>query len=222
MEEYFKSIGKTEESLTKFFQIVTKLVDTRSRLAFTNGCGELVKLNIANTTKEISEREERISKCTLLITQSARDMILLQKRLTVLTGTSEEVTTWANSEYDALRLITDVKSVVVSGKVISIYTNRIDIHTDTNLCPYHIGEFRIDIHTDGSEGGVRIYNLTNVHDGYQHPHINYGGYCCFGNISSGVAKLLAEYQYVVLAQLLMSYLKSYVPYGAYIRIENWG
>jgi hypothetical protein len=100
-------------------------------------------------------------------------------------------------------------------------TDMIDINYQDHV--YHMGEYRIDINTDGSDGGVTIHNLTQLVAGrYHHPHIASGGKCCFGNISTGVAKLIGDYQYVVLIQLLINYLKSYDRGGAYKYIDNWG
>jgi hypothetical protein len=219
MEKYFRIKGKSEEELKEFYTSVKKNINIASRNAFTRSCGELININIEHTSKEIAENESRIADCTSTITQCARNLTSLHQKYAMLSGSAAEISTWANQEYDAILATPNVKDIMVSGKVISVYTGMIDIPYEGDV--YHMGEYRIDINADGDDGGVTIHNLTNKKGKYHHPHISEGGRCCFGNISTGVAKLIADYQYVVLIQLLINYLKSYDKGGSYRRIEYW-
>jgi len=104
--------------------------------------------------------------------------------------------------------------------------NIIRVFTDMIVIPYHgknykIGKFRIDIYIDGSNGAVKAYNLTDGKEHVFHPHVKKDGYCCLGNITEGVTKLLAEYQYAVLIQLMINYLHTYNPGSTYCDIEHW-
>ena len=70
-------------------------------------------------------------------------------------------------------------------------------------------------------GNLSIENLTGKCDGYDHPNIDTNGTVCLGNLSEGVAKLLAAYDFAVLAQVLIQFLRNYNEYDPYHRIYNW-
>jgi len=100
-----------------------------------------------------------------------------------------------------------VKQVKYRDGIIQIFTERITILEGDNL--YDIGEFCINIYTDGQEGGVRICNLTPLGPKrLHHPHINNDGYPCLGNIKRVVSRYIAKREYLALTDILYNYLKS--------------
>ena len=44
---------------------------------------------------------------------------------------------------------------------------------------------------------------------------------CLGNLTDGVAQLLAGYEFAALAQILLQFLRSYNEDEPYYKIDNW-
>ena len=154
------------------------------------------------------------------LVEATREREILLLKYDPLKASTESRRAWALTEYETLLATDHVKEVSVVDKTIHIFTDDIKIEYNGNT--FNMGRFKIDIFTDGSDSGVKIFNLTKPQNGFQHPHIQKNGTCCLGNISDGVVKLLADYQYVILAQLLISYLQTYNSESAYVRLSNWG
>jgi hypothetical protein len=121
MKKYFRMAGKSEEKLKEFCDSIKRNIIFASRNAFTRNCGELIKVNIENTSKEITENEQRIAECTSAITQSVRNLTLLHQKYALLNGSASDVSAWASQEYDAILSTPHVKDLLVSGKVINVY-----------------------------------------------------------------------------------------------------
>jgi len=77
------------------------------------------------------------------------------------------------------------------------------------------------IELDLSHGQMRISNLTNQVNGYAHPHISDGGEVCLGNISSGLTKLLGEFEIYAALELLHKFIHEYNVEDAYQKIQYW-
>ena len=134
----------------------------------------------------------------------------------------------AKNKYD-----TDEKSVdkmleplLVKGKYkkfefnplyIKAYTGPIDLSNYKKK--FHIGEFLIEIFIDGN---IKFYNLTNKKEEYDHPHI-LNNIACLGNIKESVSKMILNFNFLPLFDLLYDYLTSYNEEGPYIKLERgWG
>jgi len=220
MRAYFALKGKTVSELINFYQGIRKPMNISSRDEFVRACSKLYEKNISSMEQSAREYDKVIDEYNSKLIQSRREREILLMKLEPLRSSNEARKKWADTEYDTLLKSPHVKDVMVSGKTIHVFTDMIKI--DYGGRTYDMGEFRIDIHTDGDNSGVKAYNLTKTIGGsLYHPHVRKTGDCCLGNISSGVTKLLAEYQYVVLAQLMVTFLQSYNPESAYGAISNW-
>ena len=231
MTSYFAMRGVSTVKLREFYQFILKGVsyvtepfkskDNSSRAQFARECGKLYKKNLKAMEDSLNAYNAVISENNrkLIETMRERDIILL--KLEPLRSSVDARQAWADTEYDNLLATPHVENVKVEDKVISIYTDMITIHYV--IKDYNIGKFRIDIHTDGSDLGVTAFNLTSPKNGCAHPHIKQEkGYCCLGNIQNGITKLLAEYQYVIVAQIMINFLHSYNEDSAYNKIYQWG
>ncbi|MFA6407794.1 MAG: hypothetical protein WCV80_03765 [Candidatus Paceibacterota bacterium] len=113
-------------------------------------------------------------------------------------------------EFTQIFKIPHVKDMRILDNIIEIFTD--NLYIDEDGVRYDIGEFRIVIYTDGSEGGVRFYNLTRRVDGYweksHHPHINGEGQACLGTIQEAIPELIAKYEYSIVITLCLQFLQS--------------
>jgi len=191
----------------------------RSRAAYVRECGRRLQSTIEATRKSIEQAERTIRDCQKQITEAVRAQAGFRKKLEQLLISSAAAEKQFADEFDKLLQVPGVSSVRVADGVVQVFTDQVYIEYDGRT--YDIGKFRLDIYTSGSNGGVRAFNLTRTVGDYAHPHIKKNGQCCLGNIADGVAKLIGEYQYSVLAQVMLQYLRTVNPSDWYIEISNW-
>jgi hypothetical protein len=223
MKKFFEFKERTVEELTEFWQAIiygSSMDSSTAKDLFIKSCSKLYEKNLSKMEETLKEYDKRLDQHTQEVVKVTREREVLLMKYEPLKGSTEERKKWAGNEYDVLCASPHVKRVVVKGKTIQVFTDMISIQH--HMLTYDIGEFRIDINTDGDASGVKAFNLTrNIEGILAHPHVKANGYCCLGNISEGVIKLLAEYQYVILAQLMITYLHSYNSDSAYGKIELW-
>lgn len=111
-------------------------------------------------------------------------------------------------------------------KILSVFIERIAIAVEGTT--YDLGEFQLDIYTDGRDNGVRIYNLTRKgpclwdRGPSNHPHVDGYGRPCLGNIKNIVPRYIAEQEYAALVDLLYNYLSNVNPGDSWGRtIASW-
>ncbi len=200
----------------------TKLAECerqRSREAYIRECGRRLQSTIDATRNSITEAERTIADCQHRIVKAVRAEAGFRKKLEQLTSSKIEVEKNFGEEFDRLLQVPGVMRVLVKDNLILVFTDQIDVEFD-NLV-YNIGQFRIEVPVLNAHRGIRCFNLTRTLGGYCHPHIKEDGQCCLGNIADGVAKLIGEYQYSILIQLLLQYLRTVNPSDWYYSIEHW-
>ena len=87
-----------------------------------------------------------------------------------------------------------------------------------------VGEFCIALKLDPSEAGINIKNLRYGKDSsYQHPHVSGAGSqqsICWGSIRNSVLKLLRDWDFLSLIQLIWNFLNSYHSGDSYVKMLN--
>jgi hypothetical protein len=115
-------------------------------------------------------------------------------------------------EFDALRSIPKVKDVYVFGNTISVFTNLLLCRNPNTGSMREIGEMRIDLYIDGTQNGMRIFNLTRqvnaYEEGMQAPHVFPDGKPCLGSLKEVVPQLIGQHEFSTLAQLAISFVES--------------
>lgn len=188
-------------------------------------CGEEGKAKlVAQLEKEVGRLEGDIAQQQQSLVYIIRLAKRKQDELERLKNDTDKFSARFGDEFDQLMKHPDVKGLDINGVKLSIYTRTIQIEHAGKV--YDIGEFEIDVYTDGSNGCINFKNLTRlVDDGrWSHPHINYDGRPCLGNIQDTVPQLIAERKFSALASVLIEYLKSYEStdeYRPYRTIDYW-
>lgn len=217
--ECYTALKKDHE---KYERLVTELNECdlkRSQEEYIKGCGRRVELRIDKLEDKIESIREKIIEAQQIVTASVREEITLVRELQNLQGSIEEDNRWFANEFEKILALPGVERITVRDDCIYIFTKQIDIEYRGDT--YDIGKFRIDIHTGGDKGGVRCYNMTRMIRNTHHPHIRHDGLCCLGNIHEGVAKLIGEYEYFILIQVMLKYLETVTPGDWYSDIGYW-
>ncbi len=198
--------NREAERKTRLFQA--------ARQAYLAECGKRYQNEIKRLEQSlanINEQCEQYQKA-LVNTLRTKDMVSSQLRSLEAGGRQNEQAVLR--EFEALWNMPGIERIAIADNLISIFTEPIFITVDKTKRTYDIGKFRVDIHTDGSQSCLRMFNLTRKGrgpaDGFnvQHPHVRFDGLPCLGNISEVVGQLLANYEISALTQLCLQFLKT--------------
>jgi hypothetical protein len=164
--------------------------------------------------EEIRATEHAVEELSRRLTQEARHLAACRRQLRVLQGETAES---ADAADDCRRLegLEGVRDVVVYGGGVRLVTGPIEVaHGGVR---YRLGCFQIDL---AETGAIAVRNLTDPYGLYDHPHV-WNGRPCLGNVREGVAKLVAEYQWVAAAEVLLDFLRTVTPQDWYVPVTHW-
>lgn len=190
----------------------------KAREAWLNECQKRFEKILTGTKKEIERADNAIKDYQRKLVEQIRILDGQRKKLAQLKLSQPEASERYLKEFEKLHEVPHVVKVKVESGKINIFTDRIYVEYDGKT--YNIGDFRIEIFTDGGNGGVRMYNLTNKQDSYDHPHVDSSS-PCLGNIKEAIPQLLGDYEYSIIVILCVQYLHSYNSGDPYRKIENW-
>ena len=124
-----------------------------------------------------------------------------------------------NSEYSSLKKLVPslYQAIYIDSPYIRAKTYPVSISYEGD--DYDIGTLLIEL--DLSKGEAKITNLTNTPNGYHHPHVNDTGEICLGNISTGLARMLGEFEIFGALELLHKFIHTYNEPDAYQKIQYW-
>jgi hypothetical protein len=164
--------------------------------------------------EEIRAAEHAVEELSRRLTQEARHLAACRRRLRVLRGETADAAEVAD-DWRRLEGLEGVRDVVVYGGGIRLVTGPIEVaHGGAR---YRLGSFEIDL---AETGGIAVRNLTDAYGLYDHPHV-WNGRPCLGNVREGVAKLVAEYQWVAAAEVLLDFLRTVTPQDWYVPVTHW-
>lgn len=205
-----------------------------SRQAYIDLCKKRMDADVKATNKAIEEAQSQADQASKMLTEATRKGEDARRRLAWLQGQTGEETTRYEAEFEKLRELPDVKQVVVGvgnsdlrpglggtpvDKVI-VYTDHLVTHLLSDGTQRDLGEFKIEIYANG--GSPKVWNLTRQVDEKFHPHDTGGNKLCLGNIQEGIAQLTAEYEYSVVAQILIEFLQTINEEDQYgKRVWDW-
>jgi hypothetical protein len=165
------------------------------------------------------EEEVRATVCTVeelacQLTRETRHLGVCRQRLRVLQGEAVELVR-ATDDLVRLETLEGVREVEVYAGGIRVVTTPIEVaHAGAR---YRLGCFQLDL---AESGAITVRNLTDPYGLYDHPHV-WNGRPCLGNVREGLAKLVAEYQWVAVAEVLLDFLRTVTPRDWYIPITRW-
>lgn len=163
---------------------------------------------------EIRATENAVEEFSCRLTQEARHLTACRRRLRILRGEVEQA---ARAADDLARLqeMEGIREVVAYDGGIRLVTAPIEVaHRGVQ---YRLGCFQVDL---AETGAITIRNLTDAYGFYDHPHV-WDGRPCLGNVREGVAKLVAEYQWVAAAEVVLDFLRTVTPQDWYVPVAHW-
>jgi uncharacterized membrane protein len=224
MQCYMALQNKTPEELAAARERLREEERKRSREAWIKACSKRFEKTVEETRQKIKEAEAACARAQAEVVKQIRARDGQERKLEQLEASRPQVLQRYSAEFDKLFELPHVTRVKAEGNIISVFTDRIYVQHEGET--YDIGDFRIDIYADGSNGGVRMFNLTRKVDGYKTgmhaPHVFPDGTPCLGNLKEAIPQYIGEYEYSIVALLCIQYLQSVNvndPAGKYI--ANW-
>jgi len=169
---------------------------------------------------EIEEFEDRISQLRGELSLAVRDRrVALEKKSD--TSAHDETVSDGKIEriFERLCKLSTTGKITVSEDTVVVPVGQIDIEFEGVV--YEIGEFEIKI--DLIDCDVLCVNKSRKVNGNYHPHVDGSGDSCLGDASYGIGVLLGELELETVVLMMIEFLKSYSPEGAYpeSEIEEW-
>jgi len=186
----------------------------RAREAFAEQQRRGLRQETRFVEEEIRATEDAVEELSRRLTQEARLLATCRRRLRVLQGEIAEAADAAD-DWQRLLGLEGVRDVVVYAGGVRLVTGPIEVaHGGVR---YRLGCFEIDL---AETGAIAVRNLTDAYGLYDHPHV-WNGRPCLGNVREGVAKLVAEYQWVAAAEVLLDFLRTVTPQDWYVPVTHW-
>lgn len=170
-----------------------------------------------NTQRELVDLEERINSHRQETAVLARDRkILIEKRKTNLEMSDRDRKKKIGEMFSRLRDLSANKRITVVDQLLTVPLGQIDIEYEGDV--YDIGKMDLEINLQNCT--LRCFNRTRP-GGRQHPHVSGSGDCCLGDASYGIGVLLGDLELEMVVVIMIEFLKSYYPAGAYQSVEYW-
>jgi hypothetical protein len=187
---------------------------TRAGMAYVEQQRRGLREETAFLVEEIRTAAMAVEELSCRMTQEARHLAACRQRLRVLQEGVAEVDRAAD-DLARLGTLEGVREVEAHAGGIRLVTTPIEVvHGGVR---YRLGCFQLDL---AETGAIRIRNLTDPFGLYDHPHV-WNGLPCLGNVREGLAKLLAEYQWVAAAEVLLDFLRTVTPRDWYLPVTHW-
>ena len=163
----------------------------------------------------IDANEKAVADLQKNLVSLIRTIKIDSQRLLGASGLGEEYLAKFQKEFEALWSMPGIENIAITDGIVSIYTEHIYITPEGYPDTFDIGKFRMEIRTDGAEHGLKFFNLTRQGKGsgisaynVVHPHVHETGVPCLGNIKEVIPQLIAAYEFSVIAQLGLEFLKT--------------
>lgn len=209
MEQYV-ALQKSSEERARMMAKQAEAERQRSRQAWIKECSRRLEKTASGTREAITKAEQAIEAHQRQLVEQIRLLDGQRRKLEQVEATRPELERRYEQEFDKLLQVPHVVRVTAESGKISVFTDRIFV--DHGGRRYDIGDFRVEVYTDGSNGCVRMYNLTRRVDAYQSgmqaPHVFPDGKPCLGNLKEAIPAYLGEYEYSIVVMLCIQYLQS--------------
>ncbi len=204
-----------------FFEITPreKFDAASARQEYLKHCSRFADKKTEKLRAKLEERRSQVEELQRELVKQIRAFNIEKATLDHILGKAPAEKEAFFRDFEELLRTPHVVGAIVDEEKISVFTDRIVIvrKDKKRPRPRDIGEFRIDIHFDGE---IEFYNLTQIINGYDHPHIEEHD-PCLGNISETIPDLIADYQFAVVTAVAIKYLQSYNEDNPYCPIEDW-
>ena len=193
----------------------------RSRQQYIQECRRRMGSELTNAKSELNRNLIEQNTCRESLVQLIQAEPALQRKAEAMTTFDTEARVAFADEYDKLMANEKIERVAVRNNVITIITQPLITAPLSDGTCRNLGIYKIDIFLNGRT--MQIANLTQQirYNGQilHHPFIVNGTVPYFGELTEAVIKLVGQYQYAILIEMLIRFLETIneeSPYGQYV------
>lgn len=208
LEEVVKILPEHKEQAKRIAEEeqAQKLVRTRQK--YVDICSSRLTDTVYNLRAGVESSQKTITDLQKKLTQEIRTLQENETRLMALEADNSSALERFGQEFDKLISLPKVREIEISNNKLEVYTDMLYCVDPRSSKNHKIGEFRIVISTDGSEGGIRWFNLTQIIYERSAPHIYRNGKACLGNIQEIIPELIAGHEYASAVMLAIQFVES--------------
>jgi len=137
----------------------------------------------------------------------------------------EQLADKITQENAALQANPRLKSVIVSGNCLCLYTDMLYARSESERSTFEIGEFMIVINLAGGTSPIRWFNRTRTVDGaaanMQAPNVYASGLPVTQEILETLLELLARFELATVAELAIQFVETVEDDAAGRFVKNW-
>lgn len=183
-----------------------------SRASYVSECSKRFERTVSGTKQAVLDGSAEIAELQKRLVRKIREVAGAERKLEQLMATKGGELDKYGQEFDKLLSVPKVKDVVAGDGVIKIFTEVLYCIDPRTRKRHEIGEFRIEIYTNGANNGVHWYNITRRVDGYesgmQAPHVFPSGKACLGNTAEIFPDLIGRYEFSAAAMVAIQFVES--------------
>lgn len=184
----------------------------RSRQAYVNECSSRLQKSLEELGNKISNGNSKVQELQQNIVNAIRSVKESERQLEHLASYRGKTHELYGQEFDKLLTVKGVRDVNIGSGIITVFTDILNCVDPRSGKQHEIGAFRIEIYADGSDNGVRWYNLTRQVEGHKKdmhaPHIFSDGKACLGSTQEIFPELIANYEFAAVAMLAIQFVES--------------
>lgn len=195
--------SRSEEANQKF----RSQIDT-FREQYVLECTKRIGRRIEILNNSVSQKQIEVSQLETQLTEQSRRLEELRREVTSIEQKNKDLYDKFRLEFDKLCALPDVERIEVKEGDVTVYTGKIQFNKnyDNRQVSLSSGKFSFTIPTDGTDS-IRFSPVSGNAKNHPHAYVRSGGKPCFGNITEAVQKCCAAYEYSIIAQLMIEYLK---------------
>lgn len=176
-------------------------------------CMGRTKKDLTTVEKNILAQEQRIDELSSQLNEVCKQHRMYVEQLQDLSTVHGKTGKKIASEYDKLWDLPLVRSVKMENDTLVVWTDTIKIEG------IEIGRFKIYLKLDGEI--LLINSSKKTPNDFHHPNVNKAGIPCLGNVSKAIPKFMADYEFAIVIQILIEFLKTYNPKDRYLSLNHW-
>lgn len=204
-----------QKSLEEREQMLSELAARRrkaSREAYIRECSARFNRTVNETRKKIDEGHKEVQRLQAALVKKLRETQGAERKLEQLESCRGGELDKYGLEFDRLLSVPKVIDVVAGDGVVKVFTETLYCVDPRSQTRHEIGKFRIELYTNGANGGVRWFNTTRRVGGYKSdqmaPHIWSDGSACLGNVQEIFPELIGQYEFAAAAMLAIQFVES--------------
>lgn len=195
----------------------------KSREAYVRQCSARFEKTVAGTRDAIAAGKNEIGQLQQKLARRIREVAGAERKWEQLNACKGGELEKYGREFDKLLAVDKVRDVVAESGVIKVFTDTLYCADPRDGRVHEIGQFRIEIYNNCSNGGVRWFNLTRRGPNNHHaPHVNPDGVACYGNTAEIWPELIGNYEYAAAAMVAIQFIESVNTEDSWgERISDW-